>query len=225
MSDISVDDDGFDKALIGAAFAIAGRSGWGNVTVADAAVQAGLPLARARARFPSRLAILMRFGVLADQAALTGIAAGGPARDRLFDMLMRRIDVMQAHRDGVLAALRYLPTDPPLALLLSRASMRSMRWMLESVGEETHGLRGQIAVKGLLGVWLWTVRAWRTDESPDLSATMAALDKALEQAERAAGWIDGRRKPAPPADDSEAMPPAAAIDPPPELPPSSPTVF
>ncbi len=228
MSDMSLDDDGFDKALVGAAFAIASRTGWGHVTVAAAAVEAGLPLARARARFPSRVSILMRFGVIADQAALTGIVSNGPARDRLFDMLMRRIDVMQTHRDGVLSALRYLPTDPPLALLLSRATMRSMRWMLESAGEDTHGFRGRLAVKALLGVWLWTVRAWRMDESPDLTATMAALDKALDRAERAAEWIDGSRRNrtgAPPDEGEPDVPAAAAMDPSPDLPPSSPTVF
>ena len=35
-----------------------------------------------------------------------------------------------------------------------------------------------------MAVWLWTIRAWRSDESQDLSATMAALDAALRRAER-----------------------------------------
>jgi hypothetical protein len=225
MSD-TLDDDGFDNALVGAAFAIAGRSGWGHVTVAEAAVAAGLPLARARARFPSRFSVLLRFGVMVDQAALTGAGATGPVRDRLFDMLMRRIDALQAHREGVLAALRYLPTDPPLALLMSRATLRSMRWMLETAGEETHGLRGQLAVKGLSVVWLWTVRAWRTDDSADLTATMAALDKALSRAERAADWFEARKsRPAPAvAEAAEADMSAPDVDPPPDMPPSAPDI-
>ena len=108
-------------------------------------------------------------------------------RDRLFDLLMRRIDALQAHRAGVLALLRALPADPPTALLLALATRRSMRWMLEAAGIPTRGIHGELRVKGLVAVWLWTVRAWRADDNEDLAATMAALDAALRRAEQAAG--------------------------------------
>ncbi len=237
MSETAPDDAAFDRSLIAAAFAIAARTGWGRVSVAEAAGEAGLPLARARARFPGRVALLLRLGLAADQAALTDVPLVGSPRERLFDMLMRRIDVLQEHRDGVLALLRYLPTDPPLALLLSRATRRSLRWMLDGAGVSTRGLRGELAVSGLTAVWLWTVRAWQTDESADLTATMAALDKALTRAERAANWLDGRSRPAtpePPAAEEPVPPPTPldtpATDPPPtdppptDLPPSPPAI-
>ena len=118
-------------------------------------------IARAR-RFPVRGVILLRFGSLADQAALAEDRADGTARDRLFDLLMRRIDVLQAHRAGVLALLRWLPADPCAAALLAAANLRCMRWMLEARGHRRpRGPRGQLRRKGLLAVWLWTVRAWR----------------------------------------------------------------
>ncbi len=223
-----MDDSAFDKALIAAAFDLAGRTGWSKLSVAAAATEAGLPLARARARFPGRHSVLLRFGVLADQAALVDTSPDSSTRDRLFDMLMRRIDVLQAHRDGLLALLRILPTDPPLALLLALATRRSMRWILEAAGIPTRGLRGELRVRGLAAVWLWTVRAWRTDESADLSATMAALDHALRRAEQAAGWLDGRPTPKEPSSrhDEPGEPdlPAAPLDTPPEPPPSPPGV-
>lgn len=185
----SMDRSEFDRTLIASAFALAGEQGWARLSVADAARRVGLPLDRARARFPGRLAVLARFGRLADQAALAEVPAEGPVRDRLFHLLMRRIDVLAAHRAGVLALLRVLPADPPLALWLGCATRRSMRWMLEAAGVGTWGLRGELRVKGLIGVWLWTLRAWQADESADLSHTMAALDAALGRAERMAGWI------------------------------------
>ncbi len=242
MNDAALDDEAFDKALIGAAFTIAGQTGWGRVSVAEAAADAGLPLARARTRYPGRAAILLRLGLLADQAALTDIPVGGEPRDRLFDMLMRRFDVLQAHREGVLAFLRYLPTDPALTLLLARATQRSMRWMLEGAGISARGFRGELAAKGLVAVWLWTVRAWQADESADLSSTMSALDKALSRAAQAADLLDGRsRKPAEPAPDAESASadpgsgasrsssepdlPAAPLDAPPEVPPSPPVAM
>jgi hypothetical protein len=128
---------------------------------------------------------------------------------------MRRIDQLQAHRAGVVATLHMLPAMPPLALLLGAATERSMRWLLDACEVRTSGLAGVLRVRGMVAVWLWTVRAWERDESADLSATMAALDRALAQAERAAGWLGGRSgsspgpsSSGPSAPDQEGPPPA-----------------
>jgi ubiquinone biosynthesis protein COQ9 len=197
-------DTEFDTALVTAAFRLAGEEGWRDLNVAKAARAAGLSVAEARARFPSRAAILLRFGRLADQAALLDAPDDGPVRDRLFDLLMRRFDVLQTHRAGVKALMRTLPIDPPTALLLACATRRSMRWMLQGAGITATGTRGALQVRGLLAVWVWGVRAWDRDESEDLSATMAAVDIALQRAERVASWLQGQRSVAPPAETSEA---------------------
>lgn len=190
------DDAAFDAALVAAAFDQAALLGWSQVSVAAAARAAGLPLDRARARFPGRTAVLLRFGVLADQAALAEQSTEATERERLFDLLMRRFDAMQPHRDGILALMRALPFDPGTAALLYAANLRSMGWMLEAAGIPSSGLQGTLRAKGLLGVWLATARAWERDESADLSGTMSALDKALSQAERLAGWVGLARGPA-----------------------------
>jgi len=180
----------FDAALIAAAFRHAADEGWQRVTVAAACRAAGLSIAEARTRFPTRTHILLRFGQLADQFALEDAPAEGPIRDRLFDVLMRRFDALNAHRDGVKALLRALPFDPKTALLLACATRNSMRWMLQASGIPATGLRGDLQVKGLTAVWLWGVRAWERDDSADLSQTMAAVDSALGRAEWFTGILD-----------------------------------
>ncbi len=200
-------DTEFDTALSTAALAIAADQGWRRVTVTEAARAAGLPLDRARVRFPARSAILLRFGALADQAALADAPAGGPVRDRLFDLLMRRIDAFQARRAGVIAVLRALPFDPPVALMLACATKRSMRWMLEAAGIPVTGPRGELTIKGCVAVWLWTLRAWERDGSDDLSATMAALDKALQRAEQVADWLGSRAAEKPAAEPTDTVEP------------------
>lgn len=186
-------DDAFDADLIAAALRLAADSGWRAVSVAAASRSAGLSLSRARVRFPTRHAILLGLGRMADQAVLGDVPTEGSVRDRLFDLLMRRLDAFQRHRAGVLAVLRALPADPATAIMLVCATRRSMRWMLDTVEVPTGGLSGELRVRGLVGVWLWAVRAWERDDSEDLSATMAALDTALGRAEQAAGWLAGRR--------------------------------
>lgn len=201
----------FDTALVTAALRIAADQGWRNVNVVAAARAAGLPLDEARARFPSRSSILLRFGRLADQAALKDAPSEGPIWDRLFDLLMGRFDALQAHRSGVKALLRALPTEPPTALLLACATRTSMRWLLQAAGVTATGPRGALQVRGLVAVWLWGVRAWQRDELDDLSATMAAVDAALGRADRVASWLSGSVRSAPPP--PPAAPGAGEIDP------------
>jgi ubiquinone biosynthesis protein COQ9 len=186
----------FDTALVGAAFSLAAEQGWRRVSPAAAARRAGLDLAAARQRYVGQLGILRAFGRLADAHALTGALTEGPVRERLFDILMRRFDFLQTHRAGVLALLRALPAEPPVALCLARATVTSMGWMLEGAGVSAQGLRGEIRKKGLALVWGYGMRAWCRDESADLTATMAAVDKALDRADALAARFHPAPRPA-----------------------------
>lgn len=187
-----MDDPDLDRALIAALFEQAALRGWPDATIASAARDAGLPLERVRARFPGKGAALLRFGLLADQAALGSGTPDETPRERLFDMVMRRFDALQHHRDGVLALLRTLPREPGTGALLYAATLRSMRWLLDAAGVPTGGLAGQLRTHGLLAIWLRGLRTWQDDESQELSTTMAAVDKGLDQAMRAEGWLPFR---------------------------------
>jgi hypothetical protein len=173
-------------------FEQAALRGWAEVSLVEAARDSGLELARVRARFPGRAAVLMRFGVIADQAALAGAAVEGTARERLFDMLMNRFEALQAHRGGIMALLVALRTDPATALLLYGGTLRSMKWLLEAAGVPTTGLVGQLRVHGLTALWLYALRAWERDESADLSTTMAAVDRGLDRAMQVERGLPGR---------------------------------
>ncbi len=177
--------DELDAKLIASAFTLIAEAGWRHLSLAEAARRAELPLAAVRSRFPDKCALLIRFGTQADRAALTGAITDGPVRDRIFDIVMRRIDFLQSQRAGVLALMRDLPFDPLAALTIAPFSLCSMAWLLSGVGVQTSGLRGTLRVQGMQLLWLATIRAWQHDESEDLSASMAALDHALNRAAQA----------------------------------------
>lgn len=179
-----MDNDDFDTALVSAALTLAQDRGWSSVTVLAAAREAGLPLPEARRRFPLKASILLRLGRLADDVALADDMLCGTARERLFDLLMRRLDVFQQYRGGLQSVLRTLPMDPVLTLLLGRATVESMRWMADAAGINTNGVSGFVHVNMLVAVWTHTLRVWEKDESPDMGSTMAALDQALDKAGR-----------------------------------------
>lgn len=162
--------------------------GWSALTMRAVAAEAGITLAELRARFASPYEMLRAHAAAVDAAVIEGTMEDdtSTARDRLFDVLMRRLDFLQPHRAGVVRFMRDLPRDPLLALWLASEQPRTMRWMLEAAGLEATGPKGAFRAHGLGVVWLATLRAWAKDESEDLSATMAALDRALDQADRAA---------------------------------------
>ena len=182
-----------DRTLIAAVFAQAALRGWPDVSIADAAREAGVPLGEARARMPGRGAVLLRFGVMADQAALANVSMGEPPRERLFDILMARFDALQQHRAGVLALMAALRLDPGTSLLLYSTTLRSMKWLLDGAGIPSTGVVGGLRVHGLLALWLYALRAWEADESPDLSATMAAVDRGLDRAIQAENLLPGQQ--------------------------------
>jgi AcrR family transcriptional regulator len=199
-----------DDILIAALWRVVAAHGWQGLTMRRLAAESGLTLPALRERFPSRLDLLLLHGRVTDRVVLAGTIAGqgGLARDRLFDVLMRRLDAMQPHRAGILRFLHDMRRDPGLAALLAPHLAVSMRWMLDAAEVEADaGLRRVLAL-GLVGVWIGTVRAWAEDESEDLGHSMAALDRLLDRAgqvARSLRLLPADEAPEPlPADPSEA---------------------
>ena len=174
------------RKVVDAALGIAAASGWRDARMADIAAEAGLSLAELHALYPSKAAILDAFSAGIDGEVLAGTApdlAAEPARDRLFDVMMRRFEALRPHR----AALRGLACaarrDPLLALEGGCRLLRSMRWTLEAAGMGASGLAGKLRCKALAAIHLDVMRVWLADDSEDMGRTMAALDRRLKQAD------------------------------------------
>lgn len=179
-----------DRKLGSALLALVAEEGWHAASMGRIAQRAGVPLAEAWPRSPGRLAVLARYAAAIDAAVLEGTvppAPGESVRDRLFDLVMRRFDLLVPDRAGLAALPRELATDPFAALAMGAVGLRSMAALLEGAGVSSDGPAGLVRAHGLMAVWLQVSRTWVTDESADLGTTMAALDRTLAQAERFAG--------------------------------------
>jgi len=187
-------DDALEARLIDAALAIAARDGWRAASAAAIATEAGVGLAALYERFPDRTAILAALMRRIDRAVLAEpVDPEGSARDRLFDVLMRRFEALQAHRAGITAIVR-AGVDPLRMAALAPALARSMAWMLTAAGLEADGLFGRLRLAGLVVVYTTAFRAWLADDGADLGKTMAALDRGLAQAERWASALPNARR-------------------------------
>ncbi len=176
--------------IIEAALALAVSRGWRRIRLAHIAKEAGVTMAELRHAFPSKGAILNGFIRRTDEQVLAqGKADGSSARDRLFDVLMRRFDVLQPHRAAVSEIVKDSLFDPAAPLCLGPRLMCSMAWMLEAAGLSSQGPAGLLRTKGLALVYLVALRAWLMDDSADKARTMAALDRGLRQAETIARFL------------------------------------
>ncbi|AWJ91391.1 TetR family transcriptional regulator (plasmid) [Azospirillum baldaniorum] len=187
--------DDLDQRVAAAAMRLAAGRGWRNTGLLAIARAAGVPPGDFYRRFPSRSDVLAAVSRVADTAVLADDAPVGPdesARDRLFDVVMRRYDALLPYRDGLRSVVRDLRREPLTALAFSRHFGRSMAWMLRAAGVEAERTGGALLVAGLGAVQARVMRVFLEDDSADLSRTMAALDSELRRAERWAGALRRR---------------------------------
>lgn len=189
-----------DATVFEGLWKVVAEEGWRGTSLARIATASGVGLGALRGMESAAEGLIVRFNKSVDRAVLDGTVPteGESPRDRLFDVLMRRLDMLQPHRAGVVRFMRELPFHPMLVLRLGAGMERSMGWMLESAGLSATGPAGLARIKGLTAVWVYTLRAWMADDSADLSATMAALDKALDRADQVARSLDRSARPRPP---------------------------
>jgi len=173
--------------IIDATLALIPTEGWRGLSLAAIAAAAGLPILQVYRVFRSKQAILDGLFRRIDETVLADPPAPEPderPRDRLFDLLMRRFDVLRPYKAALEVLRRELPGDPVTAFCAGSSLLRSVRWVLEAADISTDGIRGAIIVRLVTAAYLSTMRVWRSDDSSDLGRTMAALDARLRRIER-----------------------------------------
>jgi AcrR family transcriptional regulator len=181
-----------DKA-IDALMALLAEHSFEQIGLAEVAGRAGIKLSQLRASFGSTLAILATHIKDIDRAVLDGgdsDMADEPVRERLFDVLMRRLEVLAPYKESVRSIMRSARRNPGLALALNAMAVRSQVWMLEAAGIGASGPRGALRTQGSALMFARVISVWLDDDDEGLDRTMAALDRGLSSAARWAGFLD-----------------------------------
>ena len=158
------------------------KHGWRDVSVDSAAALSGMSAEALIALAGDKFDAVAAFHDRLSQEAAKGAAVPGSARDRLFDGLMRAFDVLQEHRDAVLAL--WNSRDPGLAIMILGRSRARLRRLAGAAGVQSDGWRGELRLAVLAGIIAKTFATWRADDSADMAATMSELDHLLARAER-----------------------------------------
>ena len=181
------------ERIVAAYLGLLAEKSFESIGFVEIAERTGLSLADVRGEFSSTLGIHAAHVKAVDHQVLSGgegdMAEESP-RERLFDVLMRRLDVLSPHKEAVRSLLRSARRNPPLALTMNGLAVRSQQWMLAAANIDSSGPRGMLRAQGLAMLYAQVLWVWVDDDDPGLARTMAALDRALGRGARWAGFLD-----------------------------------
>ncbi|MEZ5823934.1 MAG: hypothetical protein R3C97_04085 [Geminicoccaceae bacterium] len=176
--------------LITMAMEMIAEDGWRRFSMAALARRGHIGLDELYRQYAGPGAILAALGRRLDEDMLAGDVSGLDeldVRERLFDILMRRFEAMQPYRPAFAAMAREAARDPSLSLRALCNLDRMAARVADAAGIRLHGLAGKAARASLVLAYTRAFRTWLGDESGDMAATMAELDRRLAGLERAAG--------------------------------------
>jgi ubiquinone biosynthesis protein COQ9 len=184
--------DDFSKRAkaVRAALALAQQRKWGDITLADIAQTAGLSLADLRHEFSCKSDILRAFQAEVDAEVLTKVRVaptGQTPRDRLFDVIMTRFEVLAPYKPALKRISDYLCCHPGEGAMIAGSTLASQYWMLTGAGIKLDGAGAALRVAGLAGIYAKVFQIWLDDPSPSHDKTMAALDRRLSAGEQ---WLE-----------------------------------
>ena len=176
-----------EMRLINAAMILAARRRWRDINMADIASEAKIPVADALSHSRSKVAILVALGRHIDRVVLNDLHTdpdiGDSPKDRLFELMMRRFDAMADYRSGLASVNADLDFNPIAAVRRVCRIKNTMTLTLEAAGISATGPCGLLRQQGLGAIYIYCLSVWFNDETDDMSATMAALDRALTVAD------------------------------------------
>ncbi len=164
-----------------------------DIGMAEIASRAGVSLGALRDLFSSTFAIYAAHVKRIDRAVLDGgdgDMAEEPPRERLFDVLMRRIEALTPHKTAVRSIMRSACRNPALALAINELAVRSQQWMLTAADIDAAGPKGMVRAQGLALLFARVLRTFVDDDDEGHARTMAALDRELARGARWAGFLD-----------------------------------
>ncbi|MFT6510427.1 MAG: AcrR family transcriptional regulator [Parvibaculaceae bacterium] len=175
------------EKILDVAVGLIAEKGWLDLSLSELAQVSEVSLDQLHDAFRRKNDILWGLQKRLDAATLKEIELedleGEPARDRLFDVLMTRFEVMEPYKYTLEVISEDLLQDPRALVGWAHNEMQSLRWLLDAAGLGTRGFSGLARLHGLAAIWAECFRTW-LKEGPDMPQTMALLDQRLAKGEK-----------------------------------------
>lgn len=161
-----------------------------EISLTDIAEAAGLKPSALRLTVSGKPDLLAAFAGKIDAAVLDDrdeAMFDQPPRDRLFDVLMTRLDALVPYKSALTQLRKDVMRDPALAMCLNGIAVRSQGWMLAAAGISIPGMKGRMVQQGLALSFARVLETFLDEEDESLPRTMAALDREFDRGE---DWLN-----------------------------------
>ena len=188
------------RDLLVLAFDLIAEHGWRRFSPAALARASRLPLSEVYRELPDRRALLTALGRRLDLAMLAAGAdelADLSPRERVFELVMRRLDAMAPFKRGLASLGREAPGDLMTAAQGLSNLCRATSWLVEVADAPLPPAAHGAARLAMAAIYVRVFNIWLKDDTADLARTLAELDRRLQQAESVARFLCGRRAPGP----------------------------
>jgi AcrR family transcriptional regulator len=172
------------SALADAALKLLAKKSWSELTLAEVAKAAKLPMTQLQSLTPAKPALM---GVILRRIGSETTARYKPekgsasVRDRIFDVMMTWFEVLGSRKPAARSLYEGLGRDP-LSLLAAREEIVAAASWLLALAQADTGPMIPLRALGLAGVMARAIPIW-LDDGKDMAKTMARLDGDLSRIE------------------------------------------
>jgi len=176
-----------EKKYIKKGFNLINDIGWDKFSVEKLSTKENIPVKDLKVIFKCKYSIVDKFSRMIDKSIESKLRIqdfrDSSKKDILFELIMMRFDEMEEFKGSLAKVLDASKNKPLLISIITQNVMNTMDFFLELSNSYNNYAFDVLKKNFLFLIYSITFKTWLSDNTEDLSKTMAELDKLLSTAE------------------------------------------
>ena len=176
-----------EKNYIKKGFDLINDIGWDKFSIEKLSTKENIPVRDLKVFFKCKYSIVDKFSRMIDKNIESKLRLedfkDSSKKDILFELIMMRFDEMEEFKGSLSKILDVSKQKPLLASIITKNVMNTMDFFLELSNSYNNYAFDILKKNFLFFIYSITFKTWLSDDTEDLSKTMAELDKLLSTAE------------------------------------------
>ena len=161
--------------------------GWEEFSLEKLSTKEKIPINDLKVFFKCKNSIVDKFSRMIDKNIESKLRIDdfkdSSKKDILFELIMMRFDEMEGYKGSLVKILDVSKNKPLLISIITKNVMNTMDFFLELSNSYNNYAFDFLKKNFLFFIYSITFKTWLSDDTEDLSKTMAELDKLLSTAE------------------------------------------
>ena len=176
-----------EKKYIKKGFDLIKDIGWEEFSIEKLSIRENIPLQDLKVYFKCKYSVVDKFSRMIDKKIESKLRIqdfkDSSKKDTLFELIMMRFDEMEEFKGSLAKILDASRNKPLLISIITKNVMNTMDFFLELSNSYNNYAFDFLKKNFLFLIYSITFKTWLSDNTEDLSKTMAELDKLLSTAE------------------------------------------